>query len=101
MLFFPVDAAFSFKKISGEKISLCSTIPLTVSEVNGVDDYSFCILYLRRDLSYGKGSTAPLKNAKLPTVKSVEPWDGKDGVVRLQIYYAPTQKPFSLFLHAL
>ncbi|GFO12567.1 protein disulfide-isomerase a6 [Plakobranchus ocellatus] len=32
-----------------------------------------------RDLSYGKGSTAPLKNAKLPGIQKVEPWDGKDG----------------------
>lgn len=36
---------------------------------------------LHRDLSFGKGSTAPLKNAKLPEVNSVEKWDGKDGVV--------------------
>lgn len=32
-----------------------------------------------RDLSYGKGSTAPLKNAKLPAIVKVEGWDGKDG----------------------
>ncbi|BFZ21114.1 hypothetical protein BsWGS_24153 [Bradybaena similaris] len=34
-----------------------------------------------RDLSYGKGSTAPLKNAKWPNIEKVEPWDGKDGVL--------------------
>ncbi|KAJ8322130.1 hypothetical protein KUTeg_000601 [Tegillarca granosa] len=32
-----------------------------------------------RDLSYGKGSTAPL--SKLPEIKKTEPWDGKDGQV--------------------
>ncbi|CAG5122802.1 unnamed protein product, partial [Candidula unifasciata] len=37
-----------------------------------------------RDLSYGKGSTAPLKNAKLPKIETVEPWDGKDGVLEVE-----------------
>ncbi|KAL8585699.1 Protein disulfide-isomerase A6 [Nucella lapillus] len=32
-----------------------------------------------RDLSYGKGSTSPLRNAALPKIESREPWDGKDG----------------------
>uniref|UniRef100_A0A1I8ENW3 protein disulfide-isomerase n=1 Tax=Wuchereria bancrofti TaxID=6293 RepID=A0A1I8ENW3_WUCBA len=32
-----------------------------------------------RDLSYGKGQTAPLKNAEFPRILNVEPWDGKDG----------------------
>jgi len=32
-----------------------------------------------RDLSYGKGSTAPVAGAKLATIETVEPWDGKDG----------------------
>ncbi|XP_076456870.1 protein disulfide-isomerase A6 homolog [Babylonia areolata] len=32
-----------------------------------------------RDLSYGKGSTSPLKNAELPKIEVREPWDGKDG----------------------
>nr|KAG5692877.1 hypothetical protein BaRGS_002312 [Batillaria attramentaria] len=31
-----------------------------------------------RDLSYGKGSTSPLRNAALPSINTVEPWDGKD-----------------------
>ncbi|KAK7091295.1 protein disulfide-isomerase A6 homolog [Littorina saxatilis] len=31
-----------------------------------------------RDLSYGKGSTSPLRHATLPTVEKREPWDGKD-----------------------
>ncbi|XP_025830227.1 protein disulfide-isomerase A6 homolog [Agrilus planipennis] len=32
-----------------------------------------------RDLSYGRGNTAPLKGAQLPNIESVDPWDGKDG----------------------
>lgn len=32
-----------------------------------------------RDLSYGKGNTAPVKGAQMPTIKSRDPWDGKDG----------------------
>lgn len=32
-----------------------------------------------RDLSYGKGGTAPLKGAKLPKIYKTEAWDGKDG----------------------
>ncbi|KAL4217734.1 Protein disulfide-isomerase A6 [Mactra antiquata] len=32
-----------------------------------------------RDLSYGRGSTAPIKGEKLPSVETRDPWDGKDG----------------------
>lgn len=32
-----------------------------------------------RDLSYGKGSTSPLKGAELPKIVDTEKWDGKDG----------------------
>ncbi|XP_046574574.1 protein disulfide-isomerase A6 homolog [Haliotis rubra] len=32
-----------------------------------------------RELSFGRGSTAPIKNAKLPAIVDSEPWDGKDG----------------------
>jgi protein disulfide-isomerase A6 len=32
-----------------------------------------------RDLSYGKGSTAPIRGTSLPKVDPVDPWDGKDG----------------------
>lgn len=32
-----------------------------------------------RDLSYGRGHTAPVKGAALPKIHNVEPWDGKDG----------------------
>lgn len=31
-----------------------------------------------RELSYGRGSSVPVKGAKLPQVVDVEPWDGKD-----------------------
>lgn len=34
-----------------------------------------------RDLSYGRGTTAPVKGATLPPVVDTEPWDGKDGVL--------------------
>ncbi|XP_015109485.1 protein disulfide-isomerase A6 homolog [Diachasma alloeum] len=32
-----------------------------------------------RDLSYGRGGTAPVKGADLPKVRETEAWDGKDG----------------------
>lgn len=32
-----------------------------------------------RDLSYGRGSTFPVKGAALPSIKSIDAWDGKDG----------------------
>ncbi|XP_001602967.1 protein disulfide-isomerase A6 homolog [Nasonia vitripennis] len=31
-----------------------------------------------RDLSYGRGGTAPLKGTELPKIYETEPWDGKD-----------------------
>lgn len=37
------------------------------------------LCYYYRDLSYGKGSTAPVAGAKLPDMTATEPWDGKDG----------------------
>ena len=36
--------------------------------------------YFCRDLSYGRGSTAPLKGTSLPKISKVDAWDGKDGV---------------------
>jgi len=33
-----------------------------------------------RDLMYGRGSSAPVKGAKIPTIHKVPAWDGKDGV---------------------
>ncbi|XP_049861730.1 protein disulfide-isomerase A6 homolog [Schistocerca gregaria] len=32
-----------------------------------------------RDLSFGRGSTAPVKGAALPKINPTEAWDGKDG----------------------
>lgn len=32
-----------------------------------------------RDLSFGRGNTAPIKGAQLPNIQETEPWDGKDG----------------------
>ncbi|KRZ59282.1 Protein disulfide-isomerase A6 [Trichinella nativa] len=32
-----------------------------------------------RELSYGRGSTAPVKGAQLPAIVETSPWDGKDG----------------------
>uniref|UniRef100_A0A182N5Z6 Protein disulfide-isomerase A6 homolog n=1 Tax=Anopheles dirus TaxID=7168 RepID=A0A182N5Z6_9DIPT len=32
-----------------------------------------------RDLSFGRGHTAPVKGAELPKIATVDPWDGKDG----------------------
>ncbi|XP_057656331.1 protein disulfide-isomerase A6 homolog [Diorhabda carinulata] len=34
-----------------------------------------------RDLSYGKGNTAPVKGESLPKINNIEPWNGKDGVL--------------------
>lgn len=35
-----------------------------------------------RELSVGRGSTAPVGGGAFPKVNTVEPWDGKDGEVR-------------------
>ena len=43
-------------------------------EDNGVNEFL-------RALAVGRGSTAPLKNARLPPVVESEAWDGKDGEV--------------------
>ncbi|XP_067623358.1 protein disulfide-isomerase A6 homolog [Eurosta solidaginis] len=32
-----------------------------------------------RDISYGRGRTAPVRGAKKPSIATVQPWDGKDG----------------------
>ncbi|MCL4121977.1 UNVERIFIED_CONTAM: hypothetical protein GTU68_058655 [Idotea baltica] len=34
-----------------------------------------------RDISFGRGRTAPVKGAELPKVSKIEPWDGKDGAL--------------------
>ncbi|KAM3958997.1 protein disulfide-isomerase A6 homolog [Aphomia sociella] len=37
-----------------------------------------------RDLSFGRGQTAPVKGAEMPKISSTEPWDGKDGELPLE-----------------
>ena len=37
-----------------------------------------------RDLSYGRGSTFPVKGAAIPSVQSIAPWDGKDGQLEVE-----------------
>ncbi|XP_047520088.1 protein disulfide-isomerase A6 homolog [Pieris napi] len=32
-----------------------------------------------RDLSFGRGQTAPVRGAEMPKISKTEPWDGKDG----------------------
>nr|XP_026497070.1 protein disulfide-isomerase A6 homolog [Vanessa tameamea] len=32
-----------------------------------------------RDLSFGRGQTAPVKGAEMPNILTTDPWDGKDG----------------------
>uniref|UniRef100_A0A1B6M5T9 Protein disulfide-isomerase A6 homolog n=2 Tax=Graphocephala atropunctata TaxID=36148 RepID=A0A1B6M5T9_9HEMI len=32
-----------------------------------------------RDLSFGRGNTAPVKGASFPQISTTDPWDGKDG----------------------
>ncbi|OWF51690.1 protein disulfide-isomerase A6-like [Mizuhopecten yessoensis] len=39
---------------------------------NGINEFL-------RDLSYGKGSSVPMRDNALPKVQTMEPWDGKDG----------------------
>lgn len=52
--------------------------------------FTFFFLLICRDLSYGKGSTAPLRSAKLPKLNAREPWDGKDAeVIAFAFPYLP------------
>lgn len=37
------------------------------------------LLDVCRDLSYGRGNTAPVQGDKMPSIVETEPWDGKDG----------------------
>jgi len=34
-----------------------------------------------RDLSYGRGSSVPIRGAKIPQIVKIDQWDGKDGVL--------------------
>lgn len=40
-----------------------------------------------RDLSYGRGNTAPVVGGKLPNIEKREPWDGKDGQLPIDEEY--------------
>lgn len=42
-----------------------------------------CLLcsFPRRELSFGRGSTAPVGGGAFPAISVREPWDGKDGEV--------------------
>ncbi|XP_058801086.1 protein disulfide-isomerase A6 homolog [Phymastichus coffea] len=61
---YPALAAVNIKKM---KYSLLKG----AFSQNGINEFL-------RDLSYGRGSTAPLKGTELPKIYSHEPWDGKD-----------------------
>lgn len=37
-----------------------------------------------RDLSYGRGSTAPVRGGELPKIGKIEVWDGKDGELPME-----------------
>jgi hypothetical protein len=39
------------------------------------------VLFIHRDLSFGRGQTAPVRGAEMPAAAVTEPWDGKDGVL--------------------
>ena len=41
----------------------------------------FVLLFLPRELSFGRGSTAPVGGGAFPSISTREPWDGKDGEV--------------------
>ncbi|VDK84632.1 unnamed protein product [Litomosoides sigmodontis] len=62
---YPALAALSYRKM---KFSMLKGS----FGVSGIQEFL-------RDLSYGKGQTAPMKGAEFPEILSVEPWDGKDG----------------------
>lgn len=67
---YPAMAVFSPKK-------------LKYSILRGSFGYDGINEYLR-DLSYGRGSTFPVKGASLPTVRSIDAWDGKDGQLEVE-----------------
>lgn len=41
------------------------------------------VWYVDREVAVGRSSTEPVRAGKLPSVRTAEPWDGKDGVVSL------------------
>lgn len=46
---------------------------------------NLCVLVVSlRELSFGRGSTAPVGGGAFPAISTREPWDGKDGEVSPQ-----------------
>ena len=70
---YPAMAVFSSKKL---KYSLLRGS----FGQDGINEYL-------RDLSYGRGSTFPVKGAAVPTVRSIDAWDGKDGQLFVEEEY--------------
>lgn len=50
-----------------------------------------CVWYFfPRELSFGRGSTAPVGGGSFPTITPREPWDGKDGEVSRSRGFLPS-----------
>ncbi|KAJ0182759.1 hypothetical protein K1T71_002128 [Dendrolimus kikuchii] len=62
---YPAMAVVSAKKLK------FSTLRGSFSE-SGINEFL-------RDLSFGRGQTAPVRAAEMPKISKTEPWDGKDG----------------------
>lgn len=62
---YPAMAAVSIKKMK------YTTLRGSFSK-DGINEFL-------RDISYGRGQTAPIKGAAVPKIYKTEPWDGKDG----------------------
>lgn len=67
---YPAMAVINPKKLK------CSVLKGSFSN-EGIGDFL-------RDLSYGRGSTAPVKGEALPKIFKTEPWDGKDGELPIE-----------------
>lgn len=61
---YPAMAAVSIKKLK------FSALRGSFSE-SGINEFL-------RDLSYGKGNTAPVRGAQMPKIETIKAWDGKD-----------------------
>ncbi|XP_013188709.1 protein disulfide-isomerase A6 homolog [Amyelois transitella] len=62
---FPAMAVVNAKKLK------FSTLRGSFSET-GINEFL-------RDLSFGRGQTAPVRGAEMPKITTTDPWDGKDG----------------------
>lgn len=49
-------------------------------------------------MSVGRGSSSPVKGAKLPNIVDTEPWDGKDGEVRQFVKFILSRNFYHLIL---